>query len=183
MKINIKNVLRINNSIENTIYYQGIPNKVLINHNNLPQMFEIIINNLVLTRSFLYYINSLFNKNQNDFVWINISLIRGILGREDLRLDLPPISMSVLNLKLLRDFKLCSDLLSAYNNFYFEQIHKQMEDKIKFNVLQNEILHLLFNNSDNNTSSLLLNKVFIKLSNKNEGFNSKEQLKIFKKYK
>jgi len=37
MKLNIKNVLRVNNSIENTIYYKGIPNKVLINHNNLPQ--------------------------------------------------------------------------------------------------------------------------------------------------
>jgi hypothetical protein len=110
-------------------------------------------------------------------------LISGLLGREELRFDLPSISMSVLNLKLLRDSSLCSDLLSAYNNFYYEKVHKQMEDKIRDNVLQNETLHLIFNNSDNNSSSLLLNKVFIKLSNKNEGFNSKEQLKIFKKYK
>jgi uncharacterized protein YecE (DUF72 family) len=91
--------------------------------------------------------------------------------------------MSVLNFKLLRDSRLCSDLLSAYNNFYYEQVHKQMEDKIRDNVLQNETLYLLFNNSHNNTSSLLLNKVFIKLSNINSDFNYKTQKIIFKKYK
>jgi hypothetical protein len=61
MKLNIKNVLRINNSIENTVYYRGFPIKLMQFH-NLPQQFEIIINNLIITSSFLYYINSYKNK-------------------------------------------------------------------------------------------------------------------------
>jgi len=182
MKLNIKNVLRINNSIENTVYYRGFPIKLMQFH-NLPQQFEIIINSLIITSSFLYYINSY--KNKTDMVWINISLLSGLLGREELRLDLPSISISIINLEILRRTSLY-DEFSLFSSFYYQEVHRQMEEKIKYNKIINSTnsiqydkLDQLFNNCDLINSGLKIDRFFIKLSNKNEGFNNKEQLSIF----
>jgi hypothetical protein len=66
MKINFKNVLRINNKIENknTIYYKGLPNKDFINHSKLPLMLEAIFSNLIIIRSLSFYLNSFNLKHQ-----------------------------------------------------------------------------------------------------------------------
>jgi hypothetical protein len=83
MKLTFKNVLRINNKLENTGYYRGFPNKDFINSNNLALMLEVIISDLILTKSFLYLLNSY---DHNDKIFINICLVNGILGKEEYRI-------------------------------------------------------------------------------------------------
>jgi hypothetical protein len=81
----------------------------------------MLISYLVVSRSFLYYINSY--KNKTDVVWINVSFIRGILGNEKLKLDLPPISLSIINLEILRRLNISGHLdRELLNTFYYQEV-------------------------------------------------------------
>jgi hypothetical protein len=59
MRIEFKTAFMTMNKIEKTVYYNSLPEKDFINHQRIDLMFEAIITNLILTRGFSKYLNSL----------------------------------------------------------------------------------------------------------------------------
>jgi hypothetical protein len=106
------------------------------------------------------------------------------LGKEVFRIKLPEITSNLFSLDLLRTSYINSEDKFMYTTYYYEQIYRQMEANLKNSKLLLDFLNRDFIKTveDNNTV-LGTNKIYVKVSNINEGFNNKEQLSIFKKYK
>jgi hypothetical protein len=104
MRIEFKNVLRIIDSIEKAAYYRGLPGKDFIKHQNIPLMLNAVISSLFQTNSFSYYLNTFSSKSE--YVYLNITLARGILGKEEFRLVFPVISTNIFTLDLLKQDKI-----------------------------------------------------------------------------
>jgi hypothetical protein len=182
MRIEFKTAFMTMNKIEKTVYYNSLPEKDFINHQRIDLMFEAIITNLILTRGFSKYLNSL--KANTEHVWIYVIIARVDLGKEVFRIKLPEITSNLFSLDLLRTSYINSEDKFMYTTYYYEQIYRQMEANLKNSKLLLDFLNRDFIKTveDNNTV-LGTNKIYVKVSNINEGFNNKEQLSIFKKYK